>query len=195
MFQLGALGALLILLAVSPWPPDGMRFDTVPLLIVVFAGGLIGFALGRGTALPGGTGGGPPVPGPLRAALDTIRSNPKIAAGCIIALFILGALILHPTGLATAILATVFAACSVVTLSRGLEAVKTEEVAVHTSWGGLGGGLGGWRLSQSATMFLLAAIFAGAAVGTLAIRLSPEPPDPAAASAPKNTTPPGAPGK
>lgn len=46
---------------------------------------------------------------------------------------------------------------------RAVAALERDPVELRSSWGGLGGGLGGWRLSRSAVLLLLTLALIGAA--------------------------------
>jgi hypothetical protein len=48
-----------------------------------------------------------------------------------------------------------------------------DPVGLESDWGGLGQGLGGWRLSASATLVLVALVFAGIAAGVATTAPSP----------------------
>jgi hypothetical protein len=58
---------------------------------------------------------------------------------------------------------------ALVTAAAALERFrKGEDVELESNWGGLGGGLGGWRVSSVACLSLMAVIFAASAVVTAA---------------------------
>jgi hypothetical protein len=47
---------------------------------------------------------------------------------------------------------------------------KGDTIEMQSHWGGLGGVLGGWRLSPTASLLLVALVFAGGAAGVVAAR-------------------------
>lgn len=47
---------------------------------------------------------------------------------------------------------------------RTIEALDTERLEVDTHWGGLGGGMGGWRMSRAAVLLLLAIVTTGGVI-------------------------------
>ncbi len=71
---------------------------------------------------------------------------------------------LGETSVPRAVLLAVFSVTTVVTLLMTIDALRFEPLELQSSWGGLGGGLGGWRLSRSAVLLLVSVAFAGAAV-------------------------------
>jgi hypothetical protein len=79
-------------------------------------------------------------------------------------------------GLALALLMLLFGVVALSALQRG------ETVEVEGHWGGLGGALGGWRLSPSAVLILFVALFAVGAVSMLLPRATAEPKHAASAS-------------
>jgi hypothetical protein len=60
-----------------------------------------------------------------------------------------------------------FVVTAIVTALKAAKALDSEYFEFETSWGGLGGGLGGWRLSRVTVLVLIAIVFAGAAVATI----------------------------
>ena len=54
------------------------------------------------------------------------------------------------------------------------ETARGRPPSLETSWGGFGGGLGGWHLSPALT-YLLAALFLGGLLGVLAVRVMDSP--------------------
>lgn len=89
---------------------------------------------------------------------------------------------LHDLILVRILLALFLGLGSLVTALRLIEVLRAgEAIEFHSRTGGLGGGLGGWRLSQPAGLLILTAILAGAAVTVVAT--GPRPPDPKPAEA------------
>ena len=58
-----------------------------------------------------------------------------------------------------------------VAVMRLISRLGDEPIELQTNWGGLGGGLGGWRLSGTAVLLVVALSFGGAAIG---IGLAPQ---------------------
>lgn len=91
-----------------------------------------------------------------------------------------------------ATLVSLFAGLSVISAFYALEGIRTEHgISLESSWGGLGGGLGGWRLSGAGAATLLTLILCG---GTVAIAVSvdssPPAPDKGASSKAEDGKPP-----
>lgn len=64
-----------------------------------------------------------------------------------------------------AVLLSAFATAAIGAAIHAVQALEAEPFEMQSHWGGLGGGMGGWRLSRAAVLILLALGFAGAAVG------------------------------
>ncbi len=73
------------------------------------------------------------------------------------------------------VLATLLAAALSIVI-RAIEAIERDPVELRSGWGGLGGGLGGWRLSRSAVLLLLTLVLIGAAAAAAWPPASPAPP-------------------
>ena len=79
-------------------------------------------------------------------------------------------------GLPRALLLALFVAGTIVSVVELREAMLIEgPPEFRSNWGGLGGGLGGWELSRSAVLLLVALAFAAAAL-VAAVGQSPAPP-------------------
>ena len=63
-----------------------------------------------------------------------------------------------------ALLMALFATAAIGIAIHAVTALETDPMELQSGWGGLGGGLGGWRLSRPTVLILLALAFAGAAV-------------------------------
>lgn len=58
-----------------------------------------------------------------------------------------------------------FTAAALYAARLAIERLSGDGASVQTHWGGIGGGLGGWRMSPTLFLLVLALGFAGAAVG------------------------------
>jgi hypothetical protein len=73
-----------------------------------------------------------------------------------------------------AILIVILGSMALVAAAAALERFrKGEDVELESNWGGLGGGLGGWRVSSVTCLSLLAVIFAASAVVATAKATAP----------------------
>jgi hypothetical protein len=71
----------------------------------------------------------------------------------------------NPGGL---IIALIFAGAASVTLSLCLQTIRDGDgIGMESSWGGFGGGLGGWRLTRAASLALVVLTLACAAIAVL----------------------------
>jgi len=213
-FPLLLVGALLLAcggLSILALPPgQTIRMD-LPILGMVAprAGGVL-FLLWAVTALAAATatafilrhGTDPnalaPPPVPLLARI-AVRFQPQgdlapltrpplreLAIGSAILAGLLLASALGHISLPRALVLAAFLIAAIVAAIHAMDASAREPVELRSNWGGLGGGLGGWRLSRPAVLLLLALALAGAAVAA-ALPPAPaqKPPSPVAPSAEK----------
>jgi len=119
-----------------------------------------------------------------------IAPPPPSVIGLLIVLLV-APVLLDSTILVRTALVLGFAAAGIVAALRAMALVRVGiPIELRARYGGLGGGQGGWRLSQPASLLLIAAILLGAAVGLAQVDRGPElrrPADikPASESAPK----------
>jgi len=66
-----------------------------------------------------------------------------------------------------AILLMVLAVATILAIERALDGLKDSGFEIRSSWGGLGGGLGGWSVSPPVILVVLALAFIGAATATV----------------------------
>lgn len=127
---------------------------------------------------------------PPTAAPPLVAPPPPSVIALLIVLLLATAL-LGSTMLLRAALVLAFAAAGIVAALRAMTLVRVgTPIEMRARYGGLGGGRGGWRLSQPASLLLIAAILLAAAVGLAPVERGPElrrPADakPAAEPAPK----------
>ena len=101
-------------------------------------------------------------------------SNPILLA-ILVAVVLSGALLILGVaqGQIRALPAALVLILGTLTLFAGQQAVvalaRGETIEISSHWGGLGGGLGGWRVSPVATLLLLALILLGATLASSAI--------------------------
>ncbi len=120
---------------------------------------------------------GPRAPGALWERLSLSLPPPHFLASPLREIFIatlllvlaLIAVLLQQIALPRAILLVVFATASITTFVRAMELLANEPLEIQGHWGGLGGGLGGWRLSRSVVMLLLALVAAGATIAAATV--------------------------
>lgn len=118
-----------------------------------------------------------------------VAAPPPAVIGLLIVL--LASVLLGSTILLRAALVLAFAAAGVIAALRAMTLVRVgTPIELRARYGGFGGGRGGWRLSQPASLLLIATVLLGAAVGLAQVDRGPElrrPTDvkPAPASAPK----------
>ena len=176
---LGIVG-LIILLVAALWLPPALapvipdtHYKDVPIgwamaALVVLAGlcgAGIGFDWARHTAPPRANGNNGHQGDTQRLALG---------AGVVLGVLVLLSALLGQISFARAALVIVFSVLAVVTGRLALERASDNTIGVESHWGGLGGGLGGWRISPVIVRSVLALGFAGAAVSAVF-----EPPKPA----------------
>jgi hypothetical protein len=86
----------------------------------------------------------------------------------LLALILLTGIVLGEVGVAAASVALLAGGAAAVIATRASDLLmRGDRVELESHWGGLGGGLGGWRLSPAAGLVLLALVFLGTAVGAL----------------------------
>jgi hypothetical protein len=108
-----------------------------------------------------------------------IAPPPPSVIGLLIVL-LLTPVLLGSTILVRTALVLAFAAAGIVAALRAMALVRVgTPIELRARYGGLGGGQGGWRLSQPASLLLIAAILLGAAVGLAQVDRGPEPQRPA----------------
>lgn len=108
-----------------------------------------------------------------------------LAGAVILALFAALAALgvsLGQIGVVRALLLVAFCTAALIALFMTISALETEAVELRSSWGGLGGGLGGWRISRPLALLGCAGAFAIAAA--LAGVPGPAPAKPAAGADP-----------
>jgi len=106
-------------------------------------------------------------------------SPPPPVMGLLIVLLLATAL-LGSTILLRAALLLAFAVAGVIAALWAMALVRVgTPIELRARYGGLGGGQGGWRLSQPASLLLIATVLLGAAVGLAQIDRGPELPRPA----------------
>ncbi len=88
----------------------------------------------------------------------------EMAIGAVLVAGLLLATALGHISLPRALVLATFLIAAIVAAIHAIEATAQEPVELRSTWGGLGGGLGGWRLSRPAVLLLLALAMAGAAV-------------------------------
>jgi hypothetical protein len=120
-----------------------------------------------------------------------LTHNPPVIAppppSGIVMLFVilLVPVVMGSTILVRAALVLALAAAGIVAVLRALTLVRLgQPIELRARSGGLAGGQGGWRLSQSGSLLLIAAVVLGAAVGLAQVDRRTEP-QPAAETAPK----------
>jgi hypothetical protein len=101
--------------------------------------------------------------GASESVLDWEWSPPR----ALVAIILFGAsldAVLHPAGVLGAAIAASLAILAVTAGFAAYEALRRgDAIGIQSSWGGLGGGLGGWQLSRAAGLALLTlAALAGA---------------------------------
>lgn len=80
-------------------------------------------------------------------------------------MMLIAAVVLDKLSPVTAALVLVMATITLLIAVQTLSSVaQSDGVAFDSHWGGLGGGLGGWRLSKTATLMLLLLVFASATI-------------------------------
>lgn len=108
----------------------------------------------------------PPESG-FAATMTRILSNPAgqwaFSLLVVLPLTIIGAIYGH-LAWPNAILLVGLMPVAVFLILRTIEALDTERLEVDTHWGGLGGGMGGWRMSRAAVLLLLALATTGGAI-------------------------------
>lgn len=184
LFLCGAIGWLLL---VGPeWAPlpDWWAVDRVlPLWTVPLCGLLTG--LGATLLVLARTLEPEPAPG---ARVSDILSDGRLMPQrdvawltCLVAVALLilatAAGVLDYLNPVNAALLVVGGVSTVLAVPYAYEAVRREEgIAFETHWGGLGGGLGGWRVSPAAALCLLALILCSSTVAVTLIEVPKPPP-------------------
>lgn len=173
------LVAAAIVLGIAVWgsimvPPDlavpvrlwpGGPDAPVPVFLMPLLGVAAGWGamrLWRGfTAPPPATDAESDRPPPLPDSLFAILAVPVAALAVLV-------LVAVDAGAIEVLQAALLLVCGSLALTAGAYALAAlregDAVELSSHWGGLGGGLGGWRLSPVATMLLLTLIFLGTAV-------------------------------
>jgi hypothetical protein len=104
---------------------------------------------------------------PVGDEIATPRAMPTLAVCNLVAM---GFLLVRPPhgNPGGAVVALIFAGAAAITLSACVQAIRDSHgIGMESSWGGFGGGLGGWHLSKSASLALLTLALAGAAVASV----------------------------
>lgn len=94
-------------------------------------------------------------------------TQPPLREGALFALCLTVGLIAALFGHLTiprALVLALFAAAAISLAIHAVAALETDPMELQSGWGGLGGGLGGWRVSRPTVLILLALAFAGVAV-------------------------------
>jgi hypothetical protein len=73
------------------------------------------------------------------------------------------------------ILLAIFAATGAIAIQRAVRGMQRDPIRIEAHWGGLGGGLGGWRLSEPLVLLLVGVVCVGAA-GLIVAQSAPQPP-------------------
>jgi hypothetical protein len=126
----------------------------------------------------------------LASTPPAVAAPPPAVIG-LLTVLLLASVLLGSTILLRAALVLAFAAAGVIAALRAMTLVRVgTPIELRARYGGFGGGRGGWRLSQPASLLLIATVLLGAAVGLAQVDRGPElrrPTDvkPAPASAPK----------
>jgi len=188
---LGIVGLLMLLTAALWLPPSLMpvisaeHYKDVPIgwaasgLVVLagLCGAAVGFDWGRHTMPPLANGG---------EAHAGMTQRVVVGIGCLLGALVLLSALLGQISFARAALVIAFSVLAVVTGWLAIERASANDIGVQSHWGGLGGGLGGWRISPVIVLSVLALGFAGAAVSVVF-----EPPKPAPATATADKPAPG----
>jgi hypothetical protein len=112
----------------------------------------------------------PPVPMPDGFATSYWESRTRGVGAIVLmvlAAFAGAGVLAGQISLPRALLLAAFAGIAILATTMLIELLRDEPLELESSWGGLGGSLGGWRLSPSAVLLIVAAGFsiAAAAVG------------------------------
>jgi hypothetical protein len=195
MLAAGVLGWALLIGDDQPQVPQWWPEPSVaPIWALPIAGLLVGVALTaliltwpqRGTpAIPR-----PADPGPGRLIPWRNTVNLTLAAGLALIVLTTLAAVGGYVNAAAAALIVVGGVSTILAAAHAAEAVRREEgISFETHWGGLGGGLGGWRISPAAALSLLTLVLASSTVAAALIDVPKPKKDPAAAPAPAAPAP------
>src|SRR5438552_3359780 len=119
----------------------------------------------------------PPAVGtqPAAAAPPPLVAAPPPSIIALLVVLLLATVLLGSTMLLRAALVLAFAAAGVVAALRAMALVRVgTPIELRARYGGLGGGRGGWRLSQPASLLLIAAILLAPAVGLAQVDRGPK---------------------
>lgn len=119
----------------------------------------------------------PPAVGapPTAAPLPPLVAPPPPSVIALLIVLLLATALVGSTMLLRAALVLAFAAAGIVAALRAMTLVRVgTPIEMRARYGGLGGGRGGWRLSQPASLLLIAAILLAAAVGLAPVDRGPE---------------------
>lgn len=191
-----AIGLVLAIAAVLVGPTGS---TTLSPLVLLPSFALPSFLLILGGAVAGGALVFAFRPGPAEAA-----DRRSLAGVAIVTLVVLmfGLLMIMAATAKTSPLPPVRAGliflCGTLALLAGLRTIRLlgsgESIQFETNWGGIGGGMGGWRLSPAAAFAFLAIVFASATVAVaLAVSAPPAAKAPEPGAAPPAKAAPGAP--
>jgi hypothetical protein len=92
------------------------------------------------------------------------QSDSPSFALCILLLIVLSILLLSSVA-PRAFLLGLFGVAALAAVQGLMQRLGDEPIELQTTWGGLGGGLGGWRLSGTAVLLIIALSFGASAIG------------------------------
>jgi hypothetical protein len=102
---------------------------------------------------------------------DAPAAFPIYAVAFLVGLLLVAAAFFHELALSRIAVLIVLGPAALLAATRTIELLgRGDAVELQSRWGGLGGGLGGWRLSPAASLLLLTLFLAGAAVAVVGAR-------------------------
>jgi len=163
----GLLWASTFLLAWTPLPSWLAHGRFMPSFFLPAPGVLVGFAVGLLVGRPA-----PDAATTIRSADDapllprTLQTALALSGTFAVTLVVLAGAQSGELHAPAAALLVICGLAIILLTIHGLEAVRSNDgVGVESHWGGLGGGLSGWRISRGAVLLLLLAFFCAAAAG------------------------------
>ena len=157
---------LILSVQVLPDPPPAAPVLWMLVLLAALGGGALGWTLKAFEPPAEPVLSGPPSD-PLEASrVAAARARTVLEVRLLVACLILAACgaAFGQISMIRALLAGLFAGGAIIAALEMRDVLRESQLELRSSWGGLGGGLGGWEVSRSAVLLLMALAFAGAAL-------------------------------